>query len=84
MNQIVNVYIININNGDYHMLNKLKCTCFTSSQKLDLKSALGVLMGAKQSMVVGYGYNIITIPLFAVIMFWSIIQITRFINSSNY
>ena len=36
---------------------ELKCTCFTPQQKLDLKSALGVLMGAKQSMIVGYGYS---------------------------
>lgn len=36
------------------------------------------------SMVIGYGYNIITIPLFAIIMFWSVIQAIRFINASNY
>lgn len=36
------------------------------------------------SMTIGFGYNMITIPLFALIVFWSVTQVARLINSSNY
>lgn len=36
------------------------------------------------SMAIGYGYVIITIPLFTAVVFWTVVQIMRYINSSNY
>ena len=36
------------------------------------------------AMIMGYGYNIITIPVFTLTVAWAVFQFSRFVNSSSY
>ena len=36
------------------------------------------------AMLIGYGYNIVTIPLFVMLVSWAVYQFARYINSSSY